>query len=469
MTGGRSGSFLKARARTWFVEAEDDLGPIRSSSLVSVEDDSQGERLELSLRAEVDAQVVDPEDWSTLHETRSRDPNGWAPFSDPPSGGRPPRRTASCSRRRSAPASGSTPISSLPCAKALRLPRVNLLIADESGLGKTVEAGLIVREMLLRRRVDCDRRRRARLDDAAMAGRAGPKFGLAFSIVDREHLLETRRTRGFAANPWSIGRASSSRTAADRRDLRRRVARSCSASFRPRSLFILDEAHHAAPSSGRATPSTARSRAPCASLRGGSSTGCSSRPRRTTATPIASPRCWRSSIRSVSPAASSRGGGARAGHGPAPQGGPAPTRPDHSRSGSSNRSGSMDWRRMRPSCASPSCSTRTANRRPAERGRASCSPALQQRLFSSIAAFHRTLTTHRRTLSRRRATGPVAEGDAEAVARGRRPDRSGDRRGPRRARRSRRGHGPGGPDARDHPVGPGPAGRARSPGSSTGS
>ena len=42
----------------------------------------------------------------------------------------------------------------LPLRKALRLPRVNLLIADDVGLGKTVEAGLITRELLLRRRID---------------------------------------------------------------------------------------------------------------------------------------------------------------------------------------------------------------------------------------------------------------------------------------------------------------------------
>ena len=40
-----------------------------------------------------------------------------------------------------------------PVSRAVQMPRVNLLIADDVGLGKTVEAGLVVQEMLHRSRI----------------------------------------------------------------------------------------------------------------------------------------------------------------------------------------------------------------------------------------------------------------------------------------------------------------------------
>jgi hypothetical protein len=92
-----------------------------------------------------------------------------------------------------------------PLRKALRLPRVDLLIADDVGAGKTVEAGLVLRELLLRRRVDL-------LLVAAPAGMVRQwqdeleiKFGLSFTLVDREHLATLRRERGYTGNPWSSG------------------------------------------------------------------------------------------------------------------------------------------------------------------------------------------------------------------------------------------------------------------------
>ena len=39
-----------------------------------------------------------------------------------------------------------------PLVRAVQMPRVNLLIADDVGLGKTIEAGLVVQELIVRNR-----------------------------------------------------------------------------------------------------------------------------------------------------------------------------------------------------------------------------------------------------------------------------------------------------------------------------
>jgi SNF2 family DNA or RNA helicase len=83
------------------------------------------------------------------------------------------------------------------------MPRANLLIADDVGLGKTVEAGLVAQELVIRHRV----RRILVVAPASLLiqwrDQMWDKFGLEFRIVDTAMLRDLRRTRGIHANPWT--------------------------------------------------------------------------------------------------------------------------------------------------------------------------------------------------------------------------------------------------------------------------
>jgi superfamily II DNA or RNA helicase len=90
-----------------------------------------------------------------------------------------------------------------PVVRALSMPRTNLLIADDVGFGKTIEAGLVVQELLLRHRartvlVVCPASLCVKWRDEM-----AEKFGLEFRIVDAALLRQLRRTRGPYANPWT--------------------------------------------------------------------------------------------------------------------------------------------------------------------------------------------------------------------------------------------------------------------------
>ena len=90
----------------------------------------------------------------------------------------------------------------VPLLKALRMPRVNLMIADDVGLGKTIEAGLIINELLIRRRVN----RVLILCPAALSyqwrDEMQEKFSLPFAIIDRATTAQLRNTVGLDVNPW---------------------------------------------------------------------------------------------------------------------------------------------------------------------------------------------------------------------------------------------------------------------------
>ncbi|PDT12930.1 DISARM system SNF2-like helicase DrmD [Rhizobium sp. M1] len=244
------GTFVRIRSKSWVVEQSGRIGSIPFVDLISVEDDAQGEALRVTLASEVDQQVIDPNDWSALFQTKFEGPERLGAFLRATEW-----RTASAADRKlfQAPFRAGIRLDAyqlLPLAKALELPRVNLLIADDVGLGKTVEAGLIVRELLLRRRVEI-------VVVAAPASmllqwqdELSQKFGLDFTIVDREYLLETRRNRGFSANPWSVGSRFLVSHSVLSDETYMSGLRDLLGEFRARSLLILDEAHHAAPSSG---------------------------------------------------------------------------------------------------------------------------------------------------------------------------------------------------------------------------
>ena len=135
-----------------------------------------------------------------------------------------------------------------PLAKALRLPRSNVFIADDVGLGKTIEAGLILQELTLRQRVDFS----LVVCPASVAlqwrDELERRFGQRFEIYTRAFVTERRKERGFTVNPWSTHKRFIISYPMLRRPEHRDPLLQHLGDRKTRSLLILDEAHHAAPS-----------------------------------------------------------------------------------------------------------------------------------------------------------------------------------------------------------------------------
>ena len=90
-----------------------------------------------------------------------------------------------------------------PVVRALSMPRTNLLIADDVGLGKTIEAGLVMQELMLRHRartmlIVCPAGLTLQWRDEMR-----DKFGLEFRIVDTACSRSCGGRRGLYANPWT--------------------------------------------------------------------------------------------------------------------------------------------------------------------------------------------------------------------------------------------------------------------------
>jgi superfamily II DNA or RNA helicase len=257
------GQLVEVRRRRFVVTAvkrsglqPDPLKPIQEGpqhlvSLSSVEDDAYGEELEVVWELEPGARAFNPRE---LPEPSSFDePRRFDAFLDSVRWG---AVSSADVRALQAPFRSGIAIEDFqldPVARALQMPRVNLLIADDVGLGKTIEAGLVLQELLLRHRA----RRILVLCPASLQikwrDELRDKFGLEFRIVDTELMRDLRRRRGVHVNPW--GHFPRLITSFDylKRDrplqLFRQELPAPGEPVYPRrfDLLILDEAHNLAP------------------------------------------------------------------------------------------------------------------------------------------------------------------------------------------------------------------------------
>jgi len=140
----------------------------------------------------------------------------------------------------------------VPLLKALQMPRVSLLIADDVGLGKTIEAGLILSELLIRRRIQ----RVLILTPASLRlqwqDEMWEKFSLQFNLVDRDQTHKLWRRLGPDANPWrSFSRIIASYHYLRQDDVLEQFLAACrtpdGSPHLPWDLIIVDECHNLMP------------------------------------------------------------------------------------------------------------------------------------------------------------------------------------------------------------------------------
>src|SRR3954463_1826032 len=259
-----SGQLVTVRSRRWVVGEvrastlpPPPLEPVPSEpqhlvSLLSVEDDALGEELQVVWQIEPGAMVIE--------KVALPEPTGFDPpdkldaFLDAVRWG---AASTADVKNIQAPFRSGIDIEDYqldPVVRAIQMPRVNLLIADDVGLGKTIEAGMTALELIIRHRA----RRILVVCPSALQiqwkEQMRDKFGLDFRIVDSNLMKELRRSRGIHVNPWShFPRLITSIDFLKReRPLRlfRETLPALGEPVYPRryDLLIVDEAHNCAPS-----------------------------------------------------------------------------------------------------------------------------------------------------------------------------------------------------------------------------
>ena len=257
------GQLVSVRSRNWIVnEVFPSTLPTRGLqgisepqtlvSLSSVEDDALGEEIQVLWELELGARLIE--------KVALPEPTGFDPpdqldaFLDAVRWG---ASSLADVRTIQAPFRSGIDIEDYqldPVVRAIQMPRVNLLVADDVGLGKTIEAGMVALELMIRHRarkilVVCPSSLQVQWQEQMR-----DKFGLDFRIVNSTLMGELRRSRGIHVNPWNhFPRLITSIDFLKReRPLRlfREMLPGPDESAFPRKfdLLIVDEAHNCAPS-----------------------------------------------------------------------------------------------------------------------------------------------------------------------------------------------------------------------------
>ncbi|MBT8224277.1 MAG: DEAD/DEAH box helicase [Dactylosporangium sp.] len=263
------GQVVEVRGSTWAVAHVQEQGLPRSPAdetvaaldhavtLQALDEDRLGEELTVVWELEVGHTVTPAQGLPTqIAPEAFDDPNTLAGFVDAMRWG---AVTSADDRSIQAPFHSGVSVEAYqlePLRRALSSSRTNLLLADDVGLGKTIEAGLVVQELLLRHRartaiVVCPPSLALKWQDEMR-----DKFGLEFTIINSEMMRQVRRTHGLHANPFllyprvivSMAWLPGVRAQRMLRDVYAQTSRAGSAKRYAFDILVVDEAHHVAPS-----------------------------------------------------------------------------------------------------------------------------------------------------------------------------------------------------------------------------
>ncbi len=217
--------------------------------LVCLDDDDAGRELEVFWERELGARVIKPEDKGLGTITKLDAPRHFAAYLHALKWN---SVTSTDGKLFQSPFRAGIKLMRhqlVPLMKALELPRANLFIADDVGLGKTIEAGLVMQELLLRQRVDQILIVAPASVCLQWQGEMEKRFGLRFEIYNRAFVGRRRQERGFGVNAWATyPRFIISFQSLRRPEYQDLLLAHLGDSAR-RSLLVIDEAHNAAPSS----------------------------------------------------------------------------------------------------------------------------------------------------------------------------------------------------------------------------